>query len=323
MWMDTGSDEATVVAAIAAAAQALVEAVSAGQRGRLCLPFDETERRTWFYWPADRRGLLLAELDGEQRQLVDDVLTATLTTPALAKVMTIIGLEPVLADLEGRGLLGRRRREGLPRDPSAYATTIFGDVAGDGPWGVRFEGHHVSIHTTVVDGRLAPTPVFLGANPAMIDHDGRVVLRPLAEEEDTARALLEGLPAAMRRRAVIDDAAPADIVTTNAPRVDHDLDGGVAVADLSGEAAALATALVTLHTDRVRGPMRAVPADLHFAWAGDAEQGRPHYYRLAGSRFLVEYDNTQNDANHAHSVWRDPEGDFGDDLLRGHHAAQH
>jgi hypothetical protein len=302
----------------------LRDAVSDAQRAELCLPFPGKERRTWFYWPAARRGLALGALDGAGRKRVDAVLTAMMTTPALAKVMTIIGLEVVLADLEGEGALRRRRSDGLPRDPSAYNTTIFGNPANDAAWGVRFEGHHVSLHTTVVDGQVAPTPIFLGANPARVEHHGRIVLRPLAEEEDIARALLAALPDAARRRAVIDDTAPSDIVTTNAPQVDHDLSGGVALADLRGEAAALAAVLVALHADRSRvAPGRTDHDDLHFAWAGDHEIGRPHYYRIHGARFLVEYDNTQNDANHAHSVWRDPEGDFGEDLLRTHHAAHH
>jgi hypothetical protein len=309
---------------IAAAATALRDGVNRDQLAELCLPFDEQERRTWFYWPWPRRGLLLASLDGKQRQLVDDVLTAMVSTPTLAKVTSIIGLEVVLADLEGLGLLSRRRADGLPRDPSAYATTIFGDPQDVEPWGVRFEGHHVSLHATVVEGRLAPTPQFLGANPAVVSHGDRVVLRPLGEEEDLARALLEALPAAARRQAVIDDTAPADILTVNAPRVEHDFGGGVPVAELRGEAAALAEALIALHVDRSRVPAEPPDiADMHFAWAGDPDRGRPHYYRLSAPRFLVEYDNTQNQANHAHSVWRDPAGDFGDDLLRGHIRSQH
>jgi hypothetical protein len=321
------ADSNPIADAIAASALALRDGVDPEQRAKLCLPFaDEAERRNWFYWPAPRQGLALGDLDGSRRQLVHALLTVLLTTPALAKVTTIMGLEVVLADLEGDGLSRRRRPDGLPRDPSAYATTIFGDPAAGAPWGVRFEGHHVSVHTTVVDGKVAATPLFLGSNPAQVEHHRRVVLRPLGEEEDVARALLAALPAAARRRAVIDDTAPADIITTNAPRVAHELGGGVALADLSGEAAELAAALVALHVDRTRAAPPTpigVPADLHFAWAGDAERGRPHYYRIHCARFLVEYDNTQNDANHAHSVWRDPAGDFGDDLLRAHHAAEH
>jgi hypothetical protein len=290
---------------------------------RLVLPFeDEQERRNWMYWPAPRQGVPFSDLTSDQQQLAYGVVAAVLSLPAYAKVTAIIGLEEVLREMELGGR-GRRRPDGLPRDPSKYFSTLFGDVAGDGPWGWRFEGHHVSVHVTVVDGEVASTPLFLGANPAEVNHGDRVVLRPLAEEEDTARALLEALPAEQRRRAVIDDRAPDDILTFNSPRVEVELDGGIAVADVAGEARAIADALIDLHVNRVKLPVPADTSDLHFAWAGSPDRGRHHYYRLAGPRFLVEYDNTQNDANHAHSVWRDPANDFGDDLLRRHLAQDH
>jgi hypothetical protein len=223
-------------------------------------------------------------------------------------------------ELGGRG---RRRPDGLPRDPSKYFSTLFGDPSADEAWGWRFEGHHVSVHVTVVGDEVASTPCFLGANPAEVSHGDRVILRPLAEEEDTARALLDALPADQRKRASIDDRAPDDILTFNSPHVEVDLDGGLPVSDIVGEARAIVDALVDLHVDRVKLPVYADTSDLHFAWAGSPERGRHHYYRLAGPRFLVEYDNTQNDANHAHSVWRDPGNDFGDDLLRRHLAEDH
>jgi hypothetical protein len=317
----------STIEAIRTAALALRDGVDDERRGSLCLPFDEEQRRTWMYWPAPREGLPLAALDAEQRQLVFMLVARLVSVPTLAKVTTIIGLEEVLGELEAEGVLSRRRQTGLPRDSSLYYTSLFGDPAGSEPWGVRFEGHHVSLHVTVVGDDLAPTPLFLGANPGEVTHAGRTVVRPLAEEEDTGRALVLALPADQRARAVIDDRAPDDIVTTNAPAVDHDLSGGLALSDLSGEAAEVARELVALHVERLP-PARAEAvqrrvdgevAGIHFAWAGDLDRHRPHYYRLTGPRFLVEYDNTQNDANHAHSVWRDPTDDFGTDLLRRHH----
>jgi len=129
--------------------------------------------------------------------------------------------------------------------------------------------------------------------------------------------------AGQRRQALIDDRAPDDILTFNSPKVGVDLEGGVAISDMTDSARELADALVALHVDRVNFPVEADTSGVHFAWAGSPERGRHHYYRLAGPRFLVEYDNTQNDANHAHSVWRDPGNDFGDDLLRRHLAEDH
>ena len=318
----------TTIDAIRAAVVALLDGVNDEQRRSLCLPFDEDERRTWMYWPAPRQGLPLAALDADQRQLVFAVVARLVSLPTLAKVTTIIGLEEVLGELEAAGALSRRRQTGLPRDPSLYYTSVFGDPAAAEPWGVRFEGHHVSLHVTVVGDAISSTPLFLGANPGEVTHHARTVVRPLAEEEDIGRALVLALTSGQRKRAVIDDRAPDDIVTSNAPAVAHDLSGGVALADLTADAAAIARTLVDLHVERLPLSLaetvsRRVDAEydgLRFAWAGELERHRPHYYRVSGDRFLVEYDNTQNEANHAHSVWRDPADDFGTDLLRQHRA---
>ena len=162
------------------AAVALRDVLDDEQRGRLVLPFeDENERRNWAYWPAARQGVPFSDMTSDQQQLAYGIVAAVLTLPTYAKVTTIIGLEEVLRELELGGR-GRRRPEGLPRDPSKYYTTLFGDPDGADPWGWRFEGHHVSLHVTVAGEQVAGTPLFLGANPAEVCHGDRVVLRPLA-----------------------------------------------------------------------------------------------------------------------------------------------
>jgi hypothetical protein len=78
--------------------------------------------------------------------------------------------------------------------------------------------------------------------------------------------------------------------------------------------------IAELHLARLSGPTLEAT---HFAWAGAFEHLQPHYYRIQGPRLLIEYDNTQNDANHIHAVWRDPEGDFGRDVLQQHYQQHH
>ncbi len=99
----------------------------------------------------------------------------------------------------------------------------------------------------------------------------------------------------------------------------------------AGQRDALA-ALIHQYVDRMPDELAAAEIarlealgldQVHFAWAGGAERKQAHYYRLQGPRFLVEYDNVQNGANHIHAVWRDPEGDFGYDVLAAHYAAAH
>jgi hypothetical protein len=301
---------------LAAAVVALRDDLSDEQRAAACLPFgDDGERRNWFYWPGDRAGLALADMTARQRKLAHAAIATLLSLPAYAKVTTIIALEEVLGELEGHS---------ARRDSSHYYTTVFGEPEGNEPWGWRFEGHHVSLHVTVAGDDIVSTPLFLGANPNEVRHGDRTVIRPLGEEEDVARALLDALPAAQRRDALVDDTAPDDIVTRNDPRVLTDFgDTGVPLADLSGDAAVLADVLLDLYADRLAVAPELARPDVRFAWAGSPERGRPHYYRLAGSRVLIEWDNTQDGANHAHSVLRDPRDDFGEDMLRRHRKGHH
>jgi hypothetical protein len=240
-----------------------------------------------------------------------------------AKAVTIMSLEKVLAELEGPA-----RRN--PRDPDLYHVTVFGTPGTPTPWGWRVEGHHVSVNCLVVDGqRIATTPNFFGANPARVPSGGLAGLRVLAAEEDLARRLLGALDGQLRDRVVMAPQAPNDILTRAERRVTPDSPAGVAAKDMSPSQSDLLAGLVQEYVSRMPPDVADTRLDqiekagrqhIHFAWAGEAEPGHPHYYRLQGPTFLVEYDNTQNQANHIHTVWRDFGGDWGDDLLASHYA---
>ena len=296
---------------LAAAAGALVSEV-----GGVALPFDGAERRTWAYWPTRRRGVPLSALDRRQTKAVHRLVSVALPVPAFARVTAIMGLDEVLDRLEGYA--GDRRH----RDD--YWVTVFGRPGPD-PWGWRFEGHHVSVHATVVAGEVRLTPLFLGANPAVVADGGRVVSAPLAPEEQLGFELLHALTVEQRSSAVVAERAPDDIASRNLPRLaDLALEGGVPLSALSGPAAAAADALLADDLGRFPGgAARPDPDGAVFAWAGGQRAGVGHYYRLAGPRLLVELDNTQDGANHVHTVVRDPAADFGDDVLAGHHRAAH
>jgi Protein of unknown function (DUF3500) len=270
---------------------------------------DDATRRDWHYAPRARPGPSLDELDRPARKAVHLLLVSALRFPAYAQVAAIMALEDVLDQLEGGG----RRRH---RDD--YQVMVFGEPGADA-WGWRFEGHHVSVNLPVVDGQVAATPLFLGANPAVIPG----ALRPLAGEEELARALLAALDGPALGQAVVSDEAPSDITTRAATAVDPPEPLGVARTDLHGPAADALDRLLRLYLDRLAVPALQPPADLTFAWSGPVDRGQPHYYRLAGQGLLVEYDNTQNGANHIHTVCRHPARDFGQDLLAVHYAERH
>lgn len=319
------TETVTTARSMRQAAGELLGALEGEGREKLMRPFsDEAERRTWYYWPSARKGLPLGEMGARQQTAAFRLLASGLSLTAYAKATAIVALERVLDELEGRRLDG-------VRDPALYHVTVFGDPAGDA-WGWRLDGHHVCLHYTVVGDEVACAPLFLGANPAEVRREGRVVSRPLGEEEDAARALLKGLEGDRRRRAVVDSSAPDDILTRNRPELGELPPAGLPAAEMGAAERRLVEELVAVYVERMPPATAGRELDrvaaagwerVVFAWAGSAEPGGRHYYRLLGPTFLIEYDNTQNDANHIHAVWRDRERDYGADLLRAHLRQHH
>ena len=295
---------------LAAAATALLDAAGpAASAARL--PFDEQVRREWAYWPTARPGVAFSDLDRAGVKAAHRLLSEALALPAFTRAVAVAALDEVLDVVEGHA--GDRRH----RDD--YWVAVFGEP-GASRWGWRFEGHHVSVTATVVGGDVRLTPLFLGANPAVVTDGGRVVSAPLGPEEELGFELLHALPAEQRSSAVVADEAPRDIVTRNRPRLDDGVPGdGVPLSALAGAAAGAAAALLDVYLGRFPdGAGRPDPDGAAFAWAGADRPGAGHYYRIAGPRLLIELDNTQNGANHVHTVVRDPAADFGDDVLGDH-----
>lgn len=301
------------------------------QRARTQFAFEDEERFFWQYIPTDdipkahgrpRRGLMLSEMTPTQKHLASALLSAGLSQQGYIKTTTIMSLEDVLRIIE-KDTRGRR-------DPEKYHFSVFGEPSDGGVWGYRIEGHHVSLHFTVVKGQASGNPTFLGSNPAEVRSGPHTGLRVLAAEEDKGRALLEALTPEQRRTAVVSETAPRDILTTTDRKAA--LKGepsGLPASAMNAAQRQLLDSLIAEYIDNLpaelaeqrRERLRAAGGKLWFAWAGPGERGAPHYYRVQAPGFLIEYDNTQNQANHIHTVWRDFDGDWGVDLLKEHYAA--
>ena len=312
----------SVAAQMRSAATVLLRAVDGEQRRLAALPFaDESARRWLEYRPRERPGACLAVINPAARKAAHRLLSTALSGRAYAQAMVIMALEEVLDRKEG----WRRGRHS-----GDYWVSVFGEPGKEEPWAWRFEGHHLSVSMTLRGDDVSPAPVFFGANPARVSYAGQVVSRPLAPEEDMALALLEELGPRGRDIAVVADRAPADIRTSTKGRVARELEPrGIAAGQLGPTARALLDQLVALYLDRLQGELasrqaaRLAPGDLHFAWEGATRRGTRHYYRVQGDDLLIEYDNTQEDGNHAHTVLRRPRSDFGDDILAAHYAQAH
>ncbi len=305
------------------AAREFLHGLDTDLQQRVLYPLDDEERFNWNYVPAPRNGVPFRELTDAQREAAHALLQSALSRQGYQKAAGIMELEGILGELEGRG------PEDTVRDPEGYFFTLFGTVAEGSPWGWRIDGHHLSLTFTAVTGELvATTPAFLGANPAEVPHGPRKGWRVLKDEEELARQLLYMLEASQQAQAVIAKEAPRDIVTRTDREASIEEPAGLPGSEMTEAQRALLMRLVGVYAHTVRQDLaeanlgrihKAGVENLHFAWAGGTARGQRHYYRIHGPTVLIEYDNTQNNANHIHSVMRDLENDFGIDLLRRHY----
>ncbi len=221
---------------------------------------------------------------------------------------------------------------GPERDPEKYYFSIFGQPSAEGTWGYRVEGHHLSQNYTVVGGHVAGAPSFFGANPAEVREGPRKGLRTLAAEEDLGRAVIQSLDPEQRKIAVVDKDAYKDILTFDSRQAAlKGQPSGLPASKMNAKQFDLLMTLLEEYAHNMpeqiaesrEEQIKKAGKDIYFAWAGGVEKGDPHYYRVQTASFLIEYDDTQNNANHIHSVWRDFNGDFGVDLLKLHYQSSH
>ncbi len=324
---------------MAAAAQKFAATLTAEQKAKGLYPDVKAEaRKQWHFIPSEmvkfgRKGVPFLDLNEDQRKLALALLRTGLSDAGYTKATNIMSLEAVLKSIEKPG--GK-----VDRNPIKYFVSIYGTPDAKGTWGWRFEGHHMSLCFTIVDGKsISSSPTFMGTNPAEVREGARKGVRVLRREEDLARQLVKSLNAEQSAVAIFDATAPKEIITAAAPGLDGPpakvtplKPEGLAFSKLTSSQQEQLKQIVDefalrIRRDLAKGDLAKIEKagwdKVHFAWAGGKERGQGHYYRVQGTTFLIEYDNTQNDANHVHSVWRDFNGDFGDDILAKHYANAH
>jgi hypothetical protein len=305
---------------IAEAADRFLASLDDARRQQAMVAFDSGNRRDWHYIPRGRQGLTLGEMKPAQRDQAHALFATVLNERGLQAIENVRIVEGVL-----------RESQGSFRDPDRYYVTIFG-TPGRFPWGWRLEGHHLSLNVALpAAGRITATPFFLGSHPAMVRDGPHKGLRPLGAAEDLARQLMASLSDGQRRTAIIAERAFGDIVAS--PGREHDLAQpvGLQLSSMEGTARSLVEALIDRFAGTLAADLAAVQkrrvieqelGRFRFAWAGPLAPGQAHYFRVHGPVTLIEHDNTQNNANHIHSVWRDLSADFGSDVLADHYRRQ-
>ena len=321
-------------AAMPRVAAAFLASLTPEQRAKASFDVKSDELTRWNFVPAaqfPRSGLALREMTDPQRTLAHDLLKLGLSQRGYLQANTIMDLENLLHEIEGgKGPAGPN---GWPyRDPGQYFVSIFGEPSPTGTWGWRVEGHHLSIRFVVKGSamQVSSTPTFFGSNPAEVRQGPKTGARALGHQEDVARTLLDALSTEQKATALIAPMPPGEIATRTTVKVDPLTPAGLMASEMTPAQRDLLVKIIEAYTgamtddvavDRMQKVIAAGIEKVGFAWAGSFERGQRHHYRVQGPTFLIEHNNTQNNGNHVHSVWRDFAGDFGRDLIAEHLAA--
>jgi hypothetical protein len=295
----------SLASTIAVAANRFLDTLSTAARDKATYDFGDDERFRW-HWTTPsgfpRNGLSLKEMGEPQRAQALALLRDSVSADGYKKAQDIMSLQ-----------------KDLGNDPLLYYVTVFGTPGGAAPWSWRFEGHHISRHFTVVGDNVAMTPLFHGSWPTIND----AKLRAMPREEDAARELVQSLAGQARDRAIFQKNTLTEHVTWNKPEVSALEPVGIPYSELNAAGQALVLEIIQSYTGSIH-PTFGEPLlariraselnDARFGWAGPVEARKPQYYRLQGTTFLLEFDNSRNGGTHVHSVWRDFSGDFGRNL---------
>lgn len=304
------------------AAETFRASLTKDQLAKASFGFDDPERHNWHFIPRPRKGLPLRDLEGQALAAAQALIASGLSKAGYDQALSVMSLEEVLYLLEPGDRVERRER----RNPGKYYLSIFGTPSQKGKWGWRVEGHHLSLNYTLDNGEvIGSTPEFFGANPAFIDAGPERSIRVLGTEEDLARQILKLCNPEQMKVCHVDPKAPDDLrvgpnAQAPAAQAEHTPPVGLAAGKMSADQKKLLGELLAEYLKNmpadISEPRRAALTkagfdNIYFAWWGDTERNQRHYYRVQGPTFLIEYNNTQNSANHVHSYWRDLAGDFG------------
>ena len=308
--------------AMTAAATTFLNSLNPQQAQQAKFGYDDPERLNWHFIPRVRKGLPIRELEGDSLRHAQALLQTGLSPAGYAQTLDIMGLEEILYLLEPGDRAERRER----RDPRKYYFSVFGIPALTGTWGWRVEGHHVSLNFSVQEGQVvASTPEFFGANPGLIDAGPGRSIRVLGAEEDLARQILKSATPDQLQLAWVDKQAPDDLRGGGVAQPERVPAVGLKASEMSADQKNLLAQVMTEYLKNMpadieqarRAEVNAAGVDnIYFAWWGDQERNQRHYYRIQGPTFIIEYNNTQNQANHVHSMWRQLAGDFNIPLAR-------
>jgi hypothetical protein len=327
---DAGQD--TTRDAMRAAAIHFLDSLGPELRKKATFSLTDEERKKWSNLPwtlFERKGVRFEEMSPEQRVLAHALIESPLSSQGYLKATGIMRVDEILQELSSA-----RDENGRPMfGQDFYWIGVFGDPANDAAWGWQLDGHHLALNFTVVGDDVSATPAFMGADPAEIRTGKDAGWYVLGEEDRRGRALFDSLDDGQRKKTLLPTETPRDVIA-GPGRADLVKEiRGLPVSEMSVLQRRLLMGLLgeylhNLESDLAHAQLARIEATgvdkLHFSWAG-LEAGKPYYYRIHGPTLLIEFDNSyppgrgSGPINHIHTVWRDTDRDYGEDLLRRHY----
>lgn len=293
------------------------------QNQQLLFDFDHPKRTEVDFLPLASHssiGVTVGLMRTNHIEATHQLLREVLSDTGYLRTQTIQSLEGVLRhSVPNQYTMGRL--------PDAYQIQFFGDPRKDEPFAMKYEGHHISLNVTVADDAVRGTPLFLGSNPAIVETGTKRGLIALAPQEDLALELLASLNKKQSAKAVLTSDVyeiPRKVMNEiEAPK-------GLSAADMTQVQQDLLLQLIESYAATMRPEIAQEEVariessgieNLHFLWSDENDSGKRAYYRVQGPSVLIEFQRVAD--NHIHSLWRDPQTDFGKDLLQKHLREDH
>jgi len=319
---------------------AFLSTLNADEQQQASYDFNDSLRTQWTNLPlglAERPGIRYGDLTEASKIRFHDILTTLLSSQGYLKTNNIMHLDDYLLEIyEIAHEKGQMNDEtikilrSLDWGHGNYYVSVWGVPQPDENWAFKFEGHHISLNVTSVDGELSTTPLFLGTDPALVRVTQYAGIRPLSKEEDYGLELFNMLSLEQRTTAVISQEFPQDIITApGKPQRLTEFQGiqGSKMTDTQKQQLQYLILEYLMNFERERSGyyldklMKDGVDDIYFGWIGGTQRETNHYYVIHGPDFLIEYDNAGwiYQGDHIHTIFRDKRDDFGEDLLRTHY----
>jgi hypothetical protein len=290
------------------------------QRKAASFAWDSSTWRNWNYYGASgyvKPGLRLEQMSASQKDEAWALFNEVLSPFGLEKARNVMALQDVLMEL-GDGV-GQRSTE-------RFSVSVFGTPDAIGPdttgpnttrtWGLRLEGHHLSLSFTVRDGNLVSvTPAAFAVRPNRVTTGKHAGLNTLKGEEQLARRIFADLSPKRQARALIRASHLSNILSDAGQERNHAKKVGLPFSEFTAGQQDLAWQLIETYAVAPYAPSLASaqkarvrsgdPAGIHFAWYGANERDKSFGYRLIGDTFVIELGCIDSEAQHIHPIYHD------------------